>query len=369
MRSLPTRLRRRYIVLTFLVLDLLLVGAVFSRLSDQPPSGTAWGAANSAREILHKTQNRVFVPMVPLAPRAGRPMAQPTATPEPIAPPSPVTGEVPLQARIEIVWPHEGAALRDAELANITVFLVNGSGNQPVACADEPVVRLWRALNAEPARPVGIGQKRMFKSGGHVFPVWDFNDVDVSAARNAGNRLAFFATVDGQATRHNVWVHAADARTVFPQADVPPGVTAQMPALLDARIEILWPHQDQPPGQAHLANITTYLSDARTGRALAPDLAASAGLRVRLHQALNNDSDAGPASSDPGRLRIVKGANGQPFAAWDFNDVDVEATRDTLNKQHFWITVDDMPTFSNIWTHGAAASTIYPQALALTSCQ
>jgi hypothetical protein len=369
MRSSPTRLRRRYIILVLLILDLLLVGAVRFRLSDQPPSGNAWGAANSARDALRKTQNRAFLPVAPEAPRAGRLIVRATSTSGPGIPPLPVSGDASLQARVEIVWPHEAVPLRDADLANITVFLVNGSGNQPVACADEPVVRLWRALNAAPARLVGIGQKRMFKSGGHTFPVWDFNDVDVSAARNPGNRLAFFATVDGQATRQNVWVHGADARTVFPQADVPASMTTQLPALLDARIEILWPHNDQPPGRAHLANITAYLFDAQTGRALAPELAASAELRVRLHQALNNDSETGPASGYLGALRTVKGANGQPFAAWDFNDVDIEATRDTLNKQQFWITVDDMPTFTNIWTHGAAAPTIYPQALALTSCK
>ena len=81
---------------------------------------------------------------------------------------------------------------------------------------------------------------------GRTFPVWDFNDVDVSAARDSANRLTFFTTVDGVRTLHNIWTHAADARTVFPQADVPTGTINRLPAALDARIEIVWPHDGLP---------------------------------------------------------------------------------------------------------------------------
>jgi hypothetical protein len=45
--------------------------------------------------------------------------------------------------------------------------------------------------------------------------------VDVAAARDPQNKLYFVVNVDGVQTRPNVWVHGVDARTYFPQMDVP----------------------------------------------------------------------------------------------------------------------------------------------------
>ncbi len=367
MTTSPVRLRRRYFVLALIILDLLLVGAVASWFSGRPPGGNADGQRRVVRLPGSKVRHQIYIPLALLSQHPERPGLGPTTTSAAIPAPSPDPGDTTLQARIELVWPHAGASSRDANLANITVYLINGSGNEPLPCAAEPVVRLWRALNTESARPVGVGQKRMQTSAGHTFPVWDFNDVDVRAAREPGNRLTFFATVEGIPVRHNVWVHGADARTVFPQAETPVSVTNRLPALLDARIQILWPHDGLPLDRAQLANLTAYVFDAQTGRALAPEVAR--GLTLRLHEARNNEPDGGQAASRVGALRTVTGPNGQRFAAWDFNDVDVSAARDSLNKQHFWLSADGRPAFTNIWSHGAAASTIYPQALALTSCR
>jgi hypothetical protein len=265
--------------------------------------------------------------------------------------------------------------VRDADLANITAYLIsdnaNGaaSGSLPVPppCDWTPTVRLWAALNAQPAQPIAVGQKRMFTDGGHTFPVWDFNDIDVSGARDPANKLTFFVTVDGVDTSHNVWVHAADARTIFPQADVPSGVVGQVPTAVDGRIEIVWPHGNLPADQATLANITAYLFEAGTFQAIPPSLNWSPV--VRLHQSLNTDTEKAPAGGLIGAPHTVTATNGLKFQAWDFNDVDISAAREPLNKLYFWISVDGVTTFPNVWAHGVDARTLFPQADVLDSCR
>lgn len=190
--------------------------------------------------------------------------------------------------------------------------------------------------------------------------------MNVGEARDPANRILFYATVDGIASRHNVWVHAADARTVYPRPDVPPGVTGQRPEAVEARLQILWPHEGLPPDQAGLANLTAYLFDAQTGRALAPDIGWSP--EVRLHWSLNNEADRDRASSASGQARSMAGGNGLSFLVWDFNDIDISPAHNSLNRLHFWVTVDGIITYSNIWTHGAVAPTVFPQADVLNSC-
>jgi hypothetical protein len=283
------------------------------------------------------------------------------------APTSSAAHPAPMQAKIEIVWPHGDAAVRDANFANITAYLIAAGEKTPPPCAWQPTVRLWAAAGSDPARAVAVGQKRMITLEGNTFPVWDFNDVDVSAARDSTSKLSFFATVDGMEAAHNVWVHAADARTIFPRADVPAEVTHARPASLDARIEIVWPHDNLPTEQATLANISVYLFEAGTRRALAPGMDWSP--MVRLHWSLNADSEA--VASGSGRIGIPRLAteDGLRFLAWDFNDVDVSAAQDTLNRLYFWVTVDGVTTATNIWAHGSDARTILPQAEALESCK
>jgi hypothetical protein len=267
------------------------------------------------------------------------------------------------------VWPHGGAAVRDADLANITAYLIDESGNDAPPCDWEPTVRLWAAQNSQPAYPIAVGQKRMIATGGRRFPAWDFNDVDVSAARDPSNKLTFFATVDGVKTLHNVWVHAADARTIFPQPDAPAGVVTRRPAAVDARIEVVWPHNDLPVEEATLANITGYPFASGTKLAIPPDLEWSPTLR--LHRSLNADTETDEAyrSAPIGISRVITSENGVVFLAWDFDNVDVSAAQDSLNKIYFWLSGDDVQVFSNVWAHGANTPTIFPQTDILNSCK
>lgn len=294
-----------------------------------------------------------------------------TVTPTPTASAMPTPNVV--RAKIEIVWPHDGAPVRDADLANITAYLLAGDGAEQATALDSPpcdwspTVRLWVAQNSGPASPVAVGQKHFVNESGRRFPAWDFNDVDVSAARDPSNKLMFFVTVDGVRTLHNVWSHAADARTIFPQQDVPVSASLQAPGAVDARIEIVWPHDNLPMDQATRANITAFLFVHGALQAFSPQIAWTP--TARLHWSLNSDVEQAPGSGLIGFSRTTATAGGLEFLAWDFNDVDTSATRDPLNKLYFWVSVDGLPTYSSIWAHGADARTIFPQPDLLKSCQ
>ena len=52
---------------------------------------------------------------------------------------------------------------------------------------------------------------------------WDFNDIDVSAARNPTGKVHFWIEVDGIRTYSNFWTHGLDARTYLPNPEAPLG--------------------------------------------------------------------------------------------------------------------------------------------------
>jgi len=308
----------------------------------------------------------------PTATLSATPTAAPTETPTPAATaavePIPTASTPPaLRARIEIVWPHDNAPVSQATKANITAYLMALDHDSPPACAWEPTVRLWAALNAEPARPIAIGQKRMQTASGRTFPVWDFNDVDVSAAQQPGNKITFFATVDDVRTYHNIWVHAQDARTIVPEPHRPDSLLSKPPAEVDTRIEIVWPHGSVPVDQADLANITVYLFAAETLDAVSADTDWEP--TVLLHHALNAQNEDPAAFTPAGSSREIPAGEEGKMLAWDFNDVDVSAARDRLNKLYFWVSVNGLVAFPNIWAHGADTPTVFPQLDVLESCR
>ena len=138
------------------------------------------------------------------------------------------------------------------------------------------------------------------------------------------------------------------------------------PSVVDAKIEIVWPHGGTAANGADLANITAYLFDAGTKQAIPPWLGWSPA--VRLHQSLNVDAEE-PNTTFLGVPRVISAQNGVQFLAWDFNDVDIRAAQDPMNKLYFWVSVDDVTTYSNIWAHGTDARTVFPQADILNSCR
>ena len=274
---------------------------------------------------------------------------------------APATALNEVDAKIEIVWPHNNASVSQARLANITVYLFEPGTLRTVPCDFNGTVRLWRALNNNPASNSGMpnGQKRLVTRGGVTFPVWDFNDVDVSAAADGVNKLYFYVTVDDVATNFNVWSHGADARTYLPQPQRPNGVLGSTPEAVNARIQVVWPHdrfgQQQPVARATLANVTVALFHATI-----PNVNDSVGTgfnrRVLLYKALNN----GAMELVGAGVKRTMSQGGVTYPVWDFNDVDVSQARDPLNKYYFRVLVEGTRTFSTLWSHGADARTYFP---------
>jgi hypothetical protein len=267
-------------------------------------------------------------------------------------------GLLRLDAKIVILWPHNDAPVSEASRANLTAHLTYPGTRMSIPCHLAPGVTLWRALNNEPAAPAAAGVRRLADAGGRRVPVWDFNDVDVSAARDPRNKLYFTARVDGCPASSNVWVHGVDARTFMPrpaQATSNQMVAAgATPQEIDARIQILWPHGGAGVADASLANISVDLFRRGTLIRLVP---ATTGPQwtpvVWLLRALNND----PAERvSCGVLRLE--ASGA--AHWDFNDVDVSLAREPSNKLHFWVEVENTRTYASFWTHGLDARTYLP---------
>jgi hypothetical protein len=266
-----------------------------------------------------------------------------------------------VEARIQIVWPHGNAPVTQATKANISAYLFEPGTFVPVPCDYPRAVRLWAGLNNGPARPVAVATPRPETNRTRTITAFDFNDVDVSAARDPRNKLYFFVTVDGVASRSTIWAHGADARTYFPAPDVPVGVGAAPP--LDAKIEIVWPHGNAPVDRANLANVTALL----LGRGTLQSVEAAYQPTVRLHRAVDTHPGEMVAT---GTQRLVTRADGAPYPVWDFNDVDVSAARTPFSKLYLWVTVDGVDAATNVWTHGADARTLMPGKNAPTeSCR
>lgn len=261
-----------------------------------------------------------------------------------------------VDAKIEIVWPHGARAVTATDLVNITTYLFEPDTLTSVPCDFNPTVRLWQALNNQPAANIAVAERRFVTERGFTYPVWDFNNINVSAARNPANKMYFYATVDGVSTFFNIWSHAADARTYNPDPLNPAGA-AGIPTEVDARIQIVWPHNGQgrpaPVNQATRASVQVALfwrgSGQSVGRAF--------NQPVNLFKSLNNNPNALVGA---GIKRIVT-ENGVPYPVWEFNDVDVSAVRNPANKAYFRALVGNTRTFSTIWAHGADARTLFPQ--------
>lgn len=139
----------------------------------------------------------------------------------------------PVDARIEIVWPHDQAGnpgpVDQATLVNIGVDLYQHGTLRSVSPGWNPTIKLYRALNngagvlvaSGGIKTLVAGSSFSYPHGSFLYPRWVFNDINVSQARDPMNKYYFCATVDGVTTYSNVWSHGADARTYFPTQDIP----------------------------------------------------------------------------------------------------------------------------------------------------
>ncbi|MCO6450759.1 MAG: hypothetical protein J5I90_08220 [Caldilineales bacterium] len=271
-----------------------------------------------------------------------------------------------VDARIEILWPHDYAPVTQADLANLGLRLYGSRSQEPPPCAWQPTVEVWMAQDAEPLRRLDMATQRTVD--GQPFPFWELNDVDVSAANDPDHKLVFLARVaPGLAeSASSPWIHAADARTFLPEPPQPTGVTSSPPAAVDAVIRVVWPHdvlgQAVSSEGASLANISAILFAQDTNITLAPEHLPE---RVWLVGSLDNQVGRRIMA---GEQRTVQG-DGFIYTAFEFNNVDVSLARSPDHHWTFWLDVPGVNASSNVWVHGIDSRTNAPQMLEpITGC-
>ena len=262
-----------------------------------------------------------------------------------------------MDARIEILWPHDWAPVSEAQQANLSLRLFQPGSLLPPVCTWSPDVTVWQATNNEPAAPIGQAEQRSVE--GAPFPVWELNDVDISAANDPDTKLYFMTRVAGADSATAVWAHAADARTFLPFPAQPSGIAS--PAAVrsvDTHIQIVWPHdaagQPQPTESATLANVAVAVFDHGT-RLSVPASWRPKG--ITLYGAWDNEI-ARPLAREATVQMKKSGAITYP--TWEFANIPVERAGDPGSKLYLWVMVEGVETYPAIWSHGADARTIFP---------
>lgn len=178
--------------------------------------------------------------------------------------------------------------------------------------------------------------------------------------------------VDGADARTNVWSHGFGTLTFLPRAHKPDNVDSANPRIVEAFIEIVWPHdsngQPRPAAEAGLLNLAVDLyhhpidvEQWYTAKDEASSLGFDFSRPVRLLRTLNDGFLEPVKTVDQ---RITATSNFAPMISWPrwvFNDVDVSAARDPLNRYYFVVQVDGVETHTTIWSHGADARTYFPE--------
>jgi photosystem II stability/assembly factor-like uncharacterized protein len=280
-------------------------------------------------------------------------MAAPAKT---AATPSATASQPGVDARIEIVWPHDWLPVEQAQQANIGLRLFAPHSLEPTSCGWRPTVKVWRSLDMAPAEPVGVAEQRTVD--GQPFPYWELNDVDVRPANDPSHRLYFMVSVDGVKTGTSIWAHGVDPRTYFPQQDVPSGVATDTLNSVDARIQIVWPHDEtgaeRAVEEATLANVAVAFFKHGT-RLSVPLNWQPQGLT--LYGAWNQETGKPLAQK---ATKLTRQAGAITYPVWEFANIPVERARDGQNRLYLWVQVDGATTYPNIWAHGADSRTFFP---------
>lgn len=277
--------------------------------------------------------------------------------------PLPVTDRAGIDARIEIVWPHNWAPVGQARLANIGLRLFMPGSLVPPSCGWRPRVTVLQANNINPAEPLRHADQGSLD--GQPYPYWMLNDVDVSRANDPTQKIYFMVRVDGASTATSVWAHGADARTFFPAQDVPSGIATDAIIAVDARIQIVWPHDEtgieRPVAEATLANVAVAFFKHGT-RLSVPVNWQPVG--VTLYGSWDQEVSR-PLATEAVVLTRQSGAITYPV--WEFHNIPVARATDAANlpgspssKLYLWVDVSDITTYPTIWAHGVDSRTFFP---------
>jgi len=121
-------------------------------------------------------------------------------------------------ARIESIVPVDDKAPYEMEWANVSAVLSLPGTNDPVPCRWNPNVQLWGRTPSGRSVMLGSAVRKLITEQGRNYPVWEFNEVNVSGASDPeGRRLVSLQVrVENVTTEGEAWV--------FP--DPPPEISA-----------------------------------------------------------------------------------------------------------------------------------------------
>ena len=126
-----------------------------------------------------------------------------------------------IDAMIRVVWPHDEAnqsvPVEQANLANISAVLF-ARGTTLALAPEQLPGRVWLvgALDNQVGRRLAAGVPRVVDAGSFSYTVYEFNNIDVSLARDPEHRWTFWLEVPDVDATSNVWVHGSDGRTRAP---------------------------------------------------------------------------------------------------------------------------------------------------------
>lgn len=283
---------------------------------------------------------------------------------------------MPWYPQIAIVWPHDGQGTSTSvELSR--AFNVSVWPAQQVRCDIEANFQLMIAKQNGLARVAAVAGEPATRAVGAVtFPALEYNDVEANLAgdRTVQYRLLTYGEV--QPTRMdfagNVWIHAADPRTILPGPVLPLGLatTARPAGGYDSRIQVVWPHDGKgnftPVEEATYVNVAVDIFAHDTFDAVVPQASGSFPFSVTLLKADGN----GPLEPVLRTAEVItQTANDQEYPRWVFNDVPVNPARAT----HFVVSL--LPAggkaaspYTTVWTHASDARTILPNPPVPPSC-
>ncbi|MBI5032215.1 MAG: hypothetical protein HZB51_16920 [Chloroflexi bacterium] len=279
--------------------------------------------------------------------------------------------------RISIVWPHDGAGhsttVSQSRAANVSVWPTD-----KVGCFDNPGIQLLVSQNNDPSNRVPITGVTITRTiSGRKFPSVEFNDVPANLAVDPTAKFRFVSygptTSTSQRFIGNVWVHAADPRTYYPNPITPTGFsTSTLPAAgMDARIQIVWPHNAfgtfTPVEYATRVNIGVEVFEHGTRNAVPADSSQKFQYTLSLLVATWNNP-VGPATYSS-LVPVQYTVNGQTFTRWNFNDIPVVP----WTQYHFIAGVTptgstNMSPYASVWTHAPDARTYLPNPVAPPAC-
>lgn len=127
-----------------------------------------------------------------------------------------------LDAIIRVVWPHDEAgnpaSVEQANLANISAVLFARDTHLTLRPEQLPA-RVWlvAALDNQVGRRLLVGEPRLVQGNGFNYTAFEFNNVDVSLARDPAHHWTYWLDIPNADATSNVWVHGIDGRTRAPE--------------------------------------------------------------------------------------------------------------------------------------------------------